>query len=122
MCETSSAGPVLNPTGDEHRCVHNGPAHIAHVPRAIAAWDTRGLVKLVMDEESGRLLGAHVLAAEAGEVIQTTALAIACGRRYGLRVDELRQRLLPYLVQVEGLKLAAQTFAKDVAKLPCCAG
>jgi len=37
-------------------------------------------------------------------------------------VDELRQLLFPYLVQVEGLKLAAQTFAKDVSKLSCCAG
>jgi len=57
---------------------------LAYVPRAIAARDTRGFIKLVMDEGSKRLLGAHILAAEAGEVIQTAALAIACGRRYGL--------------------------------------
>jgi len=95
---------------------------LAYVPRAIAARDTRGFIKLVMDEGSKRLLGAHILAAEAGEVIQTAALAIECGRRYGFGVDDLRQMLFPYLVQVEGLKLAAQTFAKDVSKLSCCAG
>ena len=30
--------------------------------------------------------------------------------------------IFPYLTTVEGLKLAAQTFDKDVAKLSCCAG
>jgi mercuric reductase len=94
---------------------------LAYVPRAIAARDTRGFITLVAEESSGRLLGTHVLAAEAGEVIQTAALAVECGRRYGFQVDDLRRMLFPYLVQVEGLKLAAQTFAKDVSKLSCCA-
>jgi len=30
--------------------------------------------------------------------------------------------LFPYLTQVEGLKLAAMAFEKDVAQLSCCAG
>jgi hypothetical protein len=37
-------------------------------------------------------------------------------------VANLRDMLFPYLVQVEGLKLAALTFEKDVAQLSCCAG
>ena len=74
------------------------------------------------DRGSDRLLGAHVLAAEAGEVIQTAALAVRMGLRYGFTVSDLREMLFPYLVQVEGLKLAAQTFDKDVAQLSCCAG
>jgi len=77
---------------------------------------------LVADRGSDRLLGAHVLAAEAGEVIQTAALAVRMGLRYGFTVSDLREMLFPYLVQVEGLKLAAQTFDKDVAQLSCCAG
>lgn len=94
---------------------------LAYVPRALAARDTRGLIKLVADRNSDRLLGAHVLAAEAGEVIQTAALAMRMGLRYGFTVTDLREMLFPYLVQVEGLKLAAQTFEKDVAQLSCCA-
>jgi len=95
---------------------------LAYVPRALAARDTRGLIKLVADRNSDRLLGAHVLAAEAGEVIQTAALAVKFGLQYGFTVTELRQMLFPYLVQVEGLKLAAMAFEKDVAQLSCCAG
>ena len=95
---------------------------LAYVPRALTARDTRGLIRLVADRSSDRLLGAHILAAEAGEVIQTAALAVKFGRDHGFTVRDLREMLFPYLVQVEGLKLAAQAFEKDVAQLSCCAG
>ncbi|MFQ5709702.1 MAG: mercury(II) reductase [bacterium] len=95
---------------------------LEYVPRALAARDTRGFIKLIADRKSDRLLGAHVLAAEAGEVIQTAALAVKMGREHGFTVQNLRDMLFPYLVQVEGIKLAAQTFEKDVAQLSCCAG
>ncbi|MER9607566.1 bifunctional organomercurial lyase/mercury(II) reductase MerBA [Mesorhizobium sp. M0312] len=88
------------------------------VPRALAARDTRGLIKLVADSGNGRLLGAHILAPEGADSIQTAALAI----RQGLTVDDLADTIFPYLTTVEGLKLAALGFAKDVAKLSCCAG
>jgi mercuric reductase len=88
------------------------------VPRALAARDTLGLIKLVADPASDRLLGAHILAPEGCDSIQTAALAI----KYGLTTKELGTTIFPYLTSVEGLKLAAQTFARDVRKLPCCAG
>ncbi len=88
------------------------------VPRALAARDTRGLIKLVADAGSGRLLGAHVLAPEGADSIQTATLAI----RQGLTIDDLADTIFPYLTTVEGLKLAALSFGKDVAKLSCCAG
>ena len=87
------------------------------VPRAIAARNTRGFFKLIAEEGTGRLLGAHVLAAEAGEVIQEATLAI----RFGLTVQDLIGTFHPYLTMAEGLKLASLTFEKDVKKLSCCA-
>jgi mercuric reductase len=90
---------------------------LQHVPRALASRNTKGLIKLVAEEETGRLLGAHVLAAEAGEVIQEATLAI----RLGLTVQDVADTFHPYLTMVEGLKLAALTFKKDVSKLSCCA-
>ncbi len=88
------------------------------VPRALAARNTRGLIKLVAEAESGKLLGAHILAPEGADSIQTAALAIKCG----LTTGQLAETIFPYLTTVEGLKLAAQTFTRDVAKLSCCAG
>ncbi|GBC76574.1 Mercuric reductase [bacterium HR08] len=91
--------------------------HLKDVPRALAARDTRGLIKLVAEESTGRLLGAHVLADEAGEVIQEATLAI----RFGLTIKDIVETFHPYLTMVEGLKLAALAFERDVAKLSCCA-
>ncbi len=91
---------------------------LGNVPRALANFDTRGFVKLVAEQESRRILGAQILAAEAGEVVQAAALAL----RNRMTVDELADQLFPYLTMVEGLKLCAQTFTKDVRELSCCAG
>lgn len=89
------------------------------VPRALAARDTRGLIKLVADRKNDRLLGAHILAPEgAADSIQTAVLAI----KHGLTIGDLADTLFPYLTTVEGLKLAALGFTRDVAKLSCCAG
>jgi mercuric reductase len=91
---------------------------LENVPRALVNFETRGCVKLVAEAESGRLLGAQVVAPEAGEVIQTAALAI----RHQMTVTDLAEHLFPYLTMVEGLKLAVQTFTQDVKRLSCCAG
>jgi len=91
---------------------------LENVPRALAARDTRGLIKLVADGSTRKLLGAHILAPEGADSIQTAAMAIRCG----LTIDDLAGMIFPYLTTVEGLKLAAQTFDRDVKRLSCCAG
>jgi mercuric reductase len=91
---------------------------LENVPRALVNFDTRGFIKLVAEAGSGRLLGVQAVTAEAGEIIQTAAIAI----RARMTVHDLANQLFPYLTMVEGLKLAAQTFTKDVNQLSCCAG
>ncbi|BAU49702.1 mercuric reductase [Sulfurifustis variabilis] len=91
---------------------------LGQVPRALVNFDTRGFIKLVAEAGSGRLLGAQAFAPQAGEIIQSAALAL----RAGMTVEALGDQLFPYLTMVEGLKLAAQAFSKDVEHLSCCAG
>lgn len=92
--------------------------NLENVPRALANFDTRGFIKLVAEVGSNRLVGVQAVASNGGELIQTAALAV----HHRMTVDELADRLFPYLTMVEGLKLAAQTFTKDVKQLSCCAG
>lgn len=87
------------------------------VPRAIAAYDTRGFIKLIRNIETDKLIGARIVAPEGGELIQQLSMAI----KYGITVKELAESFYPYLTLGEGIKLAAITFGKDVAKLSCCA-
>jgi len=91
---------------------------VTQVPRAIAARNTKGVIKLVADRQTDVLLGAHICATEAGDSIQTATLAI----KHKMTATELGSTIFPYLTMVEGLKLAAQTFDKDISKLSCCAG
>ena len=88
-----------------------------NVPRALINFDTRGFIKIVAAAGTGRILGVQAVAAVAGELIQAAALAI----HHRMTVHELAGQLFPYLTMVEGLKLAAQTFSRDVTQLSCCA-
>lgn len=88
------------------------------VPRALAARDTRGLVKLVADARTAVLLGGQILAPEGADAVQTLVLAI----KHGMTVGALAETLFPYLTTVEALKLAALGFNTDVTRLSCCAG
>jgi pyruvate/2-oxoglutarate dehydrogenase complex dihydrolipoamide dehydrogenase (E3) component len=73
--------------------------------RAQAEGETEGQVKLVVDPR-GRLLGAAILGAHAGELIQSLGLAVA--RR--LKVGALAQAIVPYPTLGEVGKRAAGTF------------
>jgi len=116
--QVASAGLTEDQAREQGYEVRVSTLSMVHVPRALAARDTRGLIKLVANAATDQLLGAHILAPEAGEMIQTAVLAI----RFGITVRELRETMFPYLTNAEGLKLATIAFEKDVAKLSCCAG
>lgn len=90
---------------------------LENVPRALAARDTRGFIKLLRKKGEDRLLGASILAPEGSELLMEVALAM----RYRIPVHEVAGMLHPYLTLGEGIKLAAQAFDKDVKKLSCCA-
>ncbi|VAV85868.1 Mercuric ion reductase [hydrothermal vent metagenome] len=90
---------------------------LTHVPRALAAQDTRGFIKLIRNTETDKLIGARVIAPEGGELIQQLSMAI----KFGITVKDLAESFYPYLTLGEGIKLAAITFGKDVSKLSCCA-
>ncbi|HZD22688.1 MAG TPA: FAD-dependent oxidoreductase [Acidimicrobiia bacterium] len=87
------------------------------VPRALVDYETDGLLKLVADESSGQLLGAHIVAEGAGDVIQAAVMAL----KHRATIDEIAETYHPYLTMAESLKLAAQSFGKDVKTLSCCA-
>lgn len=67
--------------------------------KAIALGDTEGFVKVVMDAESGELLGAHMVGAEVTEMIQGYAVAM------GLEATEedLMQTVFPHPTQSEAM-------------------
>lgn len=101
---------------------HGIDAHVvvlplSHVPRSLAARDTRGFIKLIRNRETDQLVGARVLAPEGAELLMEISLAI----KFGITVRELAACFHPYLTLSEAIKLAALAFSKDIGKLSCCA-
>ncbi|MGH2603983.1 MAG: mercury(II) reductase, partial [Dehalococcoidia bacterium] len=75
--------------------------------------DTRGLFKIVADRPTGKVLGVHALAENAGDVILAGVYAV----KIGMTVQELADIWAPYLTMAEGIKLTAQSFTTDVEML-----
>lgn len=90
---------------------------LAVVPRAIVSRNPRGLVQLVAEQETGRLLGVHLLADGAGDAILAGVYAIEAG----MTVAQMAGSWNPYLTIGEAIHLAAQSFTRDPSRLSCCA-
>jgi len=102
--------------GEGYRCSCNTvPIHI--VPRAGAIRDERGLIKMVADADTGKVLGVSMVGRDAGEVIHEAAM----GMRFGATVHDFIDMVHVYPTMAEALKIAALSFFKDVEKLSCCA-
>jgi mercuric reductase len=86
------------------------------VPKARIIADTRGLVKIVADSETKRIVGVHIMAPHAADLIQEGVLAV----KYKLTVDDIIDTVHVFPTLTESIKLAAQSFYRDVGKLSCC--
>jgi len=73
------------------------------VARARAMGRTGGLIKLVADKSSGRLLGGHILGPSAGELIHEITLALVLGAR----ARDLVRTLHVHPTLSEGINAAA---------------
>lgn len=90
---------------------------LENVPRPIVNLETRGAFKIVAERGTGKVLGVHAIAPNAGDVILAGVYAV----KFGLTIQDLADTWAPYLTMAEGIKLTAQTFTADVDKLSCCA-
>ncbi|MEX2047908.1 MAG: mercury(II) reductase [Chloroflexota bacterium] len=91
------------------------PLHL--VPRAGAVRDERGIIKMVRERGSDRVLGVSMVGRDAGEVIHEAAM----GMRFGATVHDFIDMVHVYPTMAEALKIVALSFFKDVSKMSCCA-
>ncbi len=86
------------------------------VPKALIIKDTRGVIKLVAERESGRIVGVHILAPLAEELINQAMIIL----RAQMTVDDVIDSLTVFPTLSESIKLAALSFRTDLEKLSCC--
>ena len=87
------------------------------VPRTGAIRDERGIIKMVLERDSGKVLGVSMVGRDAGEVIHEAAM----GMRFGATVRDFIDMVHVYPTMAEALKIVALSFFKDVEKMSCCA-
>lgn len=81
---------------------------LAKVDRAVLDSADGGFLKLLIDPGKGRILGASLIAAHAGEMISEITLAIV----QGLSVTKLGEAIHPYPTQAEVFRMAADQFRR----------
>jgi mercuric reductase len=89
---------------------------MSRVPKAITIRETRGLVKMVAEGDTGRILGVHILADNAADIIQEGVLAV----KHKLTVDDIIDTVHVFPTIAESIKLAAISFRKNLDELSCC--
>lgn len=87
------------------------------VPRAWLSHEERGLIKIVAEARSWRIVGVHLMAPHAGELIHEATLAV----KHRLTVHDVIDTFHVYPTLSEALRICAQGFFKDATKLSCCA-
>lgn len=89
---------------------------LSDVPKAVMLGESDGLIKLVIDPNSDKVVGLHILSPFATEFIIEGVYAI----RYGLKYTDIVDTTHIFPTLSEGIKLSAQAFLRDVARMSCC--
>jgi len=90
---------------------------LSAVPRAEAVRDTHGVIKMVVEHPTRRVVGVSMLGMNAGEVIHEAAIAL----RFGATTDDFIDLIHVSPTMAEALGLVAISFTKAVNRLSCCA-
>lgn len=76
----------------------------------------KGVVKMVVDPRDKRIVGVHVLALNAAEIVMEGSLTI----RYGLTIDDIIDMPHVFPTISESIKLASQAFLRSPKRMSCC--
>jgi dihydrolipoamide dehydrogenase len=102
--EIASAGLTAEEAEKRGHTVKLGKFPFTALGRAIANLDTDGFAKVVMDADSGQLLGVHVVGQGAGDLISEAALAI----EMGATASDLAMTIHPHPTLPEAIMEAAK--------------
>lgn len=88
----------------------------ADVPKALIIGRTEGLIKMVIHPETKVILGVHILAPNAGDLI-AQAMWLVKNKN---TTDDVINSLPMFPTLSESIKIAALSFTTDISKLSCC--
>jgi len=106
--EVARVGLTEQEAWERHGRVRTYRYALPDLDRAITDRETKGFVKLVTGRR-GKILGGHIIGAEAGNMISEVVLAM----RRGVPVGELSQTVHVYPTMSEGVKKAGDAYYRE---------
>ena len=88
----------------------------ADVPKAIIIHRTEGMIKMAIHPQTKQILGVHILAPNASELIAEAMMLI----KNKNTIDDVVNSLPMFPTLSEVIKIVALSFTKDISKLSCC--
>jgi mercuric reductase len=87
-----------------------------NIPKAIIINRTEGLIKMVIHPETRQIMGVHILAPSAGDIIAEAMMLV----KNKNTIDDVVDSLPMFPTLSEAIKIVALSCTKDVSKLSCC--
>ena len=91
-------------------------ASFTNVPKAMIMRRTEGLIKMTIHPSTGQVMGVHILAPNAGDLIAEAMMLI----KNKNTIDDVINSLPMFPTLSEAIKIVALSFTKDISKLSCC--
>jgi len=88
----------------------------ADVPKAIIMRRTEGIIKMAIHPQTKQILGVHILAPNASELIAEAMMLV----KNKNTIDDVVNSLPMFPTLSEAIKIVALSFTKDISKLSCC--
>jgi mercuric reductase len=114
--EVASVGITEREYMAEHGTCACRTVDMAAVPKARAVEDTRGMLQVVAHHETHEIVGVHMVAPRAADMIPEATLAVT----FGLTVDDIIDTIHPFPTFSEAFKHACQAFRRDTSTMSCC--
>jgi mercuric reductase len=89
---------------------------LENLTKASIMGETEGIIKITVDPNNNRVVGMHILAPNATDIITEGAYAVKNG--YTIEDIIATSHIFPSIS--EGIKLAAQSFIRDMSRMACC--
>lgn len=86
------------------------------IPKALIINRTEGLIKMAIHPDTKQIMGVHILAPNAGELI-AQAMWLVKNKN---TLDDVVDSLPMFPTLSEAIKIVAISFTKDISKLSCC--
>ena len=86
------------------------------IPKAIILNRTEGLIKMAIHPDTKQIMGVHILAPNAGELIAQAMMLV----KNKNTIDDVVNSLPMFPTLSESIKIAALSFTTDITKLSCC--